>query len=107
MASGGVFGRPVVIDGRTAQDPGPATTTVVDVSDKLVAPYNNRRQYARRLTVHNVDHGGNVLLLYINSQPPIELHGGETFDIEAMVFRLAVQSNTGTTQYNIVATLAA
>jgi hypothetical protein len=107
MSSGGIKGRPVVIDGKTGGDPGPATTTVVDISSKLASPQSGRFAFARALRIRNLD-ATNDLLLYLNDEDPMTLSQGEAaVTFEATVHRVAVAASAATVQYEIIAVVAA
>lgn len=92
MSSGGIKGRPVVIDGKVGGDPGPAAGAVLDITSKLTSPQSGRFAFARALRIRNLD-ALNDLLLYIDSEDPMTFSQGESvFTLEATVGRLAVQA---------------
>ncbi len=93
MSSGGIKGRPVVINGKAGGDPGPATGAVLDITSKLASPQSGRFAFARSLRVRNLD-AFNDLLLYINDEDPMTFSQGDaTFAFEATVHRVAVQAS--------------
>ncbi len=92
MSSGGIKGRPIVIDGKASGDPGPARGEVLDITNKLASPQSGRFAFARALRIRNLD-SLNDLLIYIDTQDPMTFAQGEAvFTLEATVSRLAVQA---------------
>ena len=112
MPSGGIFGRPVIIDGVNAAvagvNPGPAPgsgSPAENLAPFLVSPYSGRKNFSRRIKVRV---GATALRLFVNNQPMLILAASSEYEDEMLVYDLAVQSDgAGTAPYDMTLTMAA
>lgn len=108
MPSGGVLGRPVVVNGKsTTNGPGPATIVVRNLRDYLVNPLNKERSVFV-YSIHVINHSAtNSLKVYLDDQPEITVVAGATFHLEALIGSVAVQAEANTVAYEMLLTVAA